>query len=328
MCRAQAGVGPPLIISMLALEVEIRDKFSSVFSVLVNLLRQVVQRATRSPEPIAEIWTLPDLPQRITPSGLTSLLLDSLSLSVQEYSTMGDMITSQALLCVFCDTAEPVWKMIGRWLRDGMPVREVIGPVDQYFQTVDEEFFIEDNELVLLDPDFWAQGFVLRDGSEDDGRSSAVPLFLSHAAMHILEAGKAIGLLRALGMSSVFEREGGERWFAKWAPFRSLLDLDDTGLKNHFSVDDFSRLVYDDILVPCLRAKEMLTKVLVDDCELWSHLTSIEDLYLMRKGDAMSNFVDVLFARVSVFSIIPTLSISNIPLDGHQPTLDRFPFPK
>ena len=106
------------------------------------------------------------------------------------------------------------------------------------------------------------------------------------------------------------------------------MDLDDTGLKNHFSVDDFSRLVYDDILVPCLRAKKMLTKVLVDDCELWSHLTSIEDLYLMRKGDAMSNFVDVLFARVSVFSIIPTLSISNIPLDGHQPTLDRFPFPE
>ena len=42
MCRAQAGVGQSLIISMLALEVEIRDKFSSVFSVLVNLLRQVV----------------------------------------------------------------------------------------------------------------------------------------------------------------------------------------------------------------------------------------------------------------------------------------------
>lgn len=303
MCHAQAGLGPPLVISMLALEVEIRDKFASIFSVLVNLLRQVVQRATRSHEPITEIWTLPDLPPRMVPSGLTSSLLDSLLLSVQEYSTMGDTITSEALLHVFCDTAEPIWKMIGRWLRDGMPAREVMGPTDQYLKTVDEEFFIEDNELVLLDPDFWAEGFVLRDGSEDDSRSTAVPLFLSHAAEHILGAGKAIGLLRALGMSSVFEREGGERWFARWPPFKSLL-MNNDNARVHFSVDDFSRLVYDEVLVPCVRAKEMLTRVLVDDCELWLHLTAMENIYLMRRGDAMSNFVDVLFARVCALIFI------------------------
>ncbi|CAL1700277.1 unnamed protein product [Somion occarium] len=308
ICRAQAGIGPPLVISMLALEVEIRDKFSSIFSVLVRILSQVVQRATRSQEPITEVWTLPDLPLRMSPSALTSLLLDSLLLAVQESSTMADDTTTQALLRIFCDSAEPIWTMVGRWLRDGMPVREVMGASEQYLQTVDEEFFIEDNELVLLDPDFWSDGFVLRNnGQEDNGRSMAVPLFLSHASDHILGAGKAIGLLRALGMSSVFEREGGERWLSKWPSFTSLLggynglalDSQAAGtVKVHISTDDFSRLVYDELLVPCMRAKEMLTKILVEDCELWLHLTAMEDLYLMRRGDAMSNFVDILFARM------------------------------
>ena len=71
----------------------------------------------------------------------------------------------------------------------------------------------------------------------------------------------------------------------------------------------------------------MLTKVPVDDCELWPHPTSIEDLYLMRKGDAMSNFVDVLFARVSVSSIVSILCVSNIPqMDTNEPWTD-FHFP-
>ena len=43
-----------------------------------------------------------------------------------------------------------------------------------------------------------------------------------------------------------------------------------------------------------------MTQILVDDCDLWLHLTSIEELYLMRRGDVMVNFLDVLFARVRV----------------------------
>jgi gamma-tubulin complex component 5 len=41
---------------------------------------------------------------------------------------------------------------------------------------------------------------------------------------------------------------------------------------------------------------------LVDECELPRHLSSVEDLFLMRKGDAMSNFTDVLFAKVCRFA--------------------------
>jgi hypothetical protein len=43
---------------------------------------------------------------------------------------------------------------------------------------------------------------------------------------------------------------------------------------------------------------EKLVQVLVGDCALWKHLEAVEDLYLMRKGDAMSHFVDIVFAKV------------------------------
>ncbi|KAI0080871.1 hypothetical protein K474DRAFT_1704411 [Panus rudis PR-1116 ss-1] len=305
MVKAQHGIGPQLVVSILSLEVALRDEFASTFTAIVNILRQVVQKATRSPEPITEIWTLPDLPQRMTPSGLTAFLLDSLLLSIQEYSTLGDNVTSQSLMRVFSDTAEPTWTAIHRWLKDGMPIREVMAPEDQYGRVVDEEFFIEDNELVLLDPDFWQDGYVLRTGSEEEGTSTAVPIFLDHVAEYVLSAGKAVGLLRALGMFSAV----GEGWLSRWPNFSDMLQPNPKGKEMEnvmmerrtssvVSTDDFSRVVYDKLIDECKRAQETLTKVLVEDCELYRHLVAAEDLYLMRRGDSMSHYLDVLFVRM------------------------------
>ncbi|TCD67503.1 hypothetical protein EIP91_012308 [Steccherinum ochraceum] len=307
MCKAQVGIGPPLIVSFLNLEVSIRNEFSDTFIVIQELLLQLTQRATRSPDIVQEFWTLPDLPQRMAPSHLTALLLDSLLLKVIEHASMRDDVTARNLLAVFSDTAEPLWRMIGKWVGDGMPVHDLSSPSDTYTQTVDDEFFIEDNELPLLDPDFWSDGFVLRDGQDDGGgASSAVPLFLCHAAEHVLSAGKAVGLLRALGLATVFERSGGNVLTSSWPPFRSLLSRHLSGDSKDglptpaisMSTDDFSRLVYDELVAPCKEAHERLTRVLVDDCDLWHHLLAMEDLLLMRRGDAMSNLIDVLFARM------------------------------
>ncbi|KAI0797115.1 Spc98 family-domain-containing protein [Abortiporus biennis] len=299
---AQAGIGSPLPVSLLNLEKSIRDTFSEIFAVLLTIIRQVVQRATRSPEPLIEIWTFPDLPSRMAPAALTALLLNSLLSAARESSSMGDEITSAALVSVISHSAEPIWAMIGRWLKDGMPIRDVAGPLDHTKMRIDEEFFIEDNELALLDPDFWADGFVLRDGDgysgdseEVPGRPTAVPMFLQHSAEHVLSAGKSIGLLRALGLSSVCE-EGG-KWLDEWLSFKTLLHRA-SQVTLHMSIDDFSRVVYDELLVSCQKAQAMLTNVLVDECDLWLHLSAMEDLFLMRKGDTMSNLVDVLFARM------------------------------
>jgi gamma-tubulin complex component 5 len=67
------------------------------------------------------------------------------------------------------------------------------------------------------------------------------------------------------------------------------------------STDTLSRVVYDELQPHCEATGALLTSVLVDDCGLWRHLAAIEDLYLMRRGDAMSHFTDVLFAKVRGF---------------------------
>lgn len=240
---------------------------------------------------------------------------------------MGDVTTSQALFSVFASAAEPVWMMIGKWLKDGMPIREVSVPVassqeGQYgFQSnrVDEEFFIEDNELGLFDPDFWTDGFVLRGGSDDggdvqvgEGRHSAVPTFLAQASTHILSAGKAVGLLRVLGLSSLLDgQDEKERWLVDWPSFRTILKnshsreemLDSEGKEQEqvvsISVDDFASFVYEEVVPMCKKAQEVLSQVLTEECDLWLHLSAMEDLFLMRRGDAIANLIDTLFARVS-----------------------------
>ena len=228
--------------------------------------------------------------------------------------------------------------MMHRWMRDGMPVRDgVLGALPQPGQmqqsplsALADEFFVEDNEMLMLDPDFWADGFTLRDGhaghakegSEDTGaeaRPTSVPVFLMHVAELVLATGKVTGLLRALGISTLFDGErhaGGanrEPWMATWRSFKTLLEqpqiheyADGTGqltVSSEAAVassENLSRIVYDELRPYSELAHGELTKVLVEDCDLWVHLNAIEDLFLMRRGDAMSHFVDVLFTRVSL----------------------------
>ena len=301
---AKAGLGPPRIISLLDLEKALHEEFSEVFEVLLGLLQNVTRRATQSSDPGVGVWAFADLPKRMPPAAMTALLLDSLLQRIQDYSSMGDAVTSDSLLKIFSDTAEPLWGMVYRWLKDGLPIRDTmtVGDSPNHAQ-LSEEFFIEDNELVLLDPDFWSDGFMLKSSADDVGRAPSVPMFLQHAAPLILAAGKAIGLLHALGMP-LLEQSPGTKWMTGWKSFGALLHSAQMersvngGLTLRMSSDDFSRLVYEELLGPCTLAKQTLSRVLVEECDLWKHLTAIEELYLMRRGDVMSNFLDVLFARV------------------------------
>ncbi|GBE79798.1 predicted protein [Sparassis crispa] len=308
ICLAQAGIGPPLVVSLLSLEKAIKDTFSAAFTVILDILREMVKRALRSPNPVVEVWILPEVPAKISPSAMTALLLDRLLTAVQEHTSMGDAVTSDALMHVFDDTAEPIWAMVGRWMKDGMPLREVVQPTEaQRFGCLEDEFFIEDNEMLMLDPDFWAHGFTLRSGQSDDGenRSTSVPTFLSHVAQHILAAGKAIGLLRALDVQAVVDRAAKQHWMAQWRPFKTLMASamgSNTAVVQWQSVttstDNLSSMIFDELSPHLSLAQDMLMKVLVDECDLWLHLTAIEDLYLMRRGDGMSHFLDSLFARM------------------------------
>ncbi|KAI0776168.1 Spc98 family-domain-containing protein [Trametes elegans] len=318
ICRARGGVlqGPPLIVSLLSLEKGVRDAFGDTFAVLLGLVRSVLQKAQRAKEPLIEIWTLPDLPPRAAPSTVTALLLDALLYAVQERVSMGDAVTARALGRVFGATAEPVWSMMHRWMKDGMPVRDSPTVLMQTgaprSDALPDEFFVEDNEVVMLDPDFWADGFTLRDGHGEEGGHgswgpSSVPVFLVHVAELVLATGKVTGLLRALGISTLFDGDGVvEAWMSGWRTFSALLDntaddWKDDGVSPDSPIassEGLSRVVYDELLPYSDQAHTALTKVLVEDCELWAHLNAIEDLFLMRRGDAMSHFVDVLFTRM------------------------------
>jgi gamma-tubulin complex component 5 len=318
ICMAGVGIGPLYVVSLLELEKSLRDVFSETFDVLLGLLCKVVSRVTQSNDTSLAVWTFTDLPKRIPPAAMMTLLLDSLLQSIQEYSSMGDIVVSDSLLKVFCDTAEPLWVMVHRWLKDGMPIRDhvpILQDQTQAYTYLSEEFCIEDSELSLLDPDFWSDAFVLRDGDDDAGRASAVPVFLQPIAPHILSAGKAVGLLHCLGMP-IDEYQSSTKWLGSWHSVGILLGSTKGGCPttgwdlSRMSADNFARVVYDELLGSCVVAEQALTRVLFDDCDLWQHLTTTEELYLMRRGDIMSNFLDVLFARVRYhYSILIVVSL-------------------
>ena len=261
-----------------------------------------MRRASRSQDTDAEVWMLAELPSRMPPSAVTTLLLDSLLESAQEHGSMGDHVTSDALMNVFVETAAPIWSLVGQWLKNGMPIQD---PVDRHglynHSALDDEFFIEDNELPILDPDFWTEGYALRDGSaEGETGMKALPTFLTHIAPYILSAGKAIGLLRALEMPITPGEDDSRLWMSRWPPFDAIVETHSQHGSLTLSIDDLTRLVYDELLPRCRMAQARLAHVIIEDGELWPHLTALEGLYLMRRIDVISLVSDALFNKVRV----------------------------
>ena len=345
ICQARAGLGPKLVVSLLSLEKAIRDEFGASFAAFFDTVSSIVRSSQRlsSEEPTPYIWTLPDLPQRTAPSTMTTLLLDALLDAAQERVSMGDDVTARALVRVFTASAEPVWAMVHRWMRDGMPVRDgQLGTLPQAgharspLSVLPDEFFVEDSEMIMLDPDFWADGFTLRntrggqdrlDHADQASPPASVPIFLAQAAEIVLATGKVTGLLRALGISALFDGEDAKDrstrhpWMAEWRTFRQLLEHPQAhsppGHPTHVvespeaaiaSSENLSRTVHDELRPYTDAAHQALTKVLTEDCDLWLHLNAMEDLFLLRRGDAMSHFIDILFNRVSTCFSISTPS--------------------
>ncbi|KAH9938094.1 Spc98 family-domain-containing protein [Fomitopsis serialis] len=309
--RAQAGVGEPLVVSFLSLDKAVRDTFSDAFAVILDVLREVTRRAWRTADTVVDIWTLPELPMKMSPSTFGALLLDSLLVTVQEHVSMGDYVSADALMQVFSESAEPMWSMVGRWMKDGMPVREITSHQNSRLSDLDEEFFVEDNELPLLDPDFWTDGFVLREeGGEGEGaRRTAVPVFLSSVAKGVLDAGKAVGLLRVLDIAVLLDRNAPGSWMAKWPTFSASLGEarharngeDTSPLASRLlftSTEELSQALHDAVWPHSSLAQETLQRVLVEECDLMLHLSAIENVCLMRRGDAMSHFIDILFTKM------------------------------
>lgn len=315
ICLAYNGIASAeLVTSLLSLEKAIHDTFETSFEVLLDIVNRVFDVESRFDD------ALTFGVGRRPPAVLTALLLDTLFTSVQEHLERRDIVASDALTRVFVRTAGPVWGMIGRWLKNGMGLGlsvsegKGVGRADD----LDDEFFIESSGvgigmmgMGLLDPEFWKEGYSLREGVipfDDDDSSAlqskrAIPLFLQHVAELVLGAGKSVGLVRALGVPLSIDG------FANWRSFNELVGsgmpqstdgVQGSGALFSVSVDNLSRLIYEELFPRCQATGVLLANVLVQDRSLWQHVEAIENLFLMRKGDAMSHFIDVLFVKVSI----------------------------
>jgi len=300
ICRAHAGVGDQLVVSLLGLEKDIKDAFSVTFNLLLAILQDLTCYVTQSDNAsVDEVYLLASLSSRMPSAAIAAHLLDACLDAAEEQSSLGDQITSEALNEVFVRSAQPLWAMVGRWVSDGMPLRDAWDLAEN--QTLDEEFFVEDNELQLMNPEFWANGYILRTSSNFEAprrgaKAFSVPAFLQHSADRILETGKAIGLLRVLGISLLGETDGDPA-DVKWYSLSVLLAQHKTDPSDPESL---AHLVSDLIAHYHTSSGAQLTRVLTEDCDLSRHVTAIQGLYLMTRGDVIGHFADILFAKARV----------------------------
>ncbi|KAI9569285.1 Spc98 family-domain-containing protein, partial [Boletus coccyginus] len=298
ICRALTGRGDPLVVSLLSLEKDIRDTFSGTFDVMLDILHRLIGYICQSHSRLDQaVWNMPSMPTRLPSAVVSALLLDLLLQAIEEQWSMGNVSASDSLATVFAKTSEPIWHMIGKWLRDGMPVRNIWDSLDDT-QALDEEFFIDDNELPLLDPDLWADGYVLRNPvvlERGERKQSAVPAFLGPVVDNVLGAGKAVGLLRMMGIYFSESATGKQHPLLDWKTFAQLFESSPASLRNS---ESSSYLISEELSAYCLAAGLRLSRVLTEECDLSRHLAAVEGLYLMTRGDVMSNFTDVIFAKM------------------------------
>jgi gamma-tubulin complex component 5 len=226
---------------------------------------------------------------------MSALLLDTLLTAADSSSSNGEMETSKALMQVFAASAEPIWTMTGLWLKHGMPTQDqALVQEGDSLTALDDEFFIQDNGLSILDYDFWTDGFTVREANPEAHASVLVDLMTNH----VLRAGKAVGLLRILDLSLINDPTSESTWMADWPIFTALLHEHHAAALVESSREHLARFVHDTILPRCQVPQKRLAQVALCECDLWLHLTAIEELYLMRKADAISYFSDTLFAKV------------------------------
>ncbi|KAH9179589.1 Spc98 family-domain-containing protein [Lactarius sanguifluus] len=232
----------------------------------VSLLN--LEKTNASQDKNLEVWMLLDLPMRFSP------------------------FTSKALM-------HPIWSMVGLWLKHGMPTRD---PASRQgadsLTTLDDEFFIQATGLPILDPDFWTEGFTIREVDIEAYSSESVPLLLSLVGNHVLRAGKAVGLLRILDLPLSDDAEAKPTWMTDWPSFTALLQEYNTGALVKTSRDHLSRYIHDSISPYCQAPQKRLAQMIASECDLWLHLAAIEELYFMWKGDAMSHFSETIFAKM------------------------------
>ncbi|KAG7097351.1 hypothetical protein E1B28_004703 [Marasmius oreades] len=339
-----------LVVSLLDIEKAFRDTFEESFDVLLDVVMNIVDKSA------PRKW---DLPNR-SASTTTTLLLDMLFSTMQSRLERGDKVTADSIMRVFVRSAEAVWSMVGKWLKDGFELgTRTKNSGGRRELELEDEFFIESTGIGtelgiigLLDPDFWADGYGLRDDEVttfDHGQVKGIPSFLYHVAPAVLETGKSIGLLKALDIDiSLLNSESKPIGDWKWLSFRELIAREISGplseaVADHglfsVSVDRLSQLIYNSLTPYSDAIRAVMAQVIIQECNFWFHLHAIQAIYLMRRGDVINDFANLVFAKMEAqqywndFHFLNTafsdiVELSNSPQSEHwlQTSLVRFSY--
>lgn len=333
--RARAGDGRPTVATLLSTHFELKEQLASTLDVIQDVLRQLVKqelgKGTRTHHQAAlekmgflRASAFASLPTYLVSSRLLDLLLQAVNIQL----AIGDLATASKLTEIFTRTAEPVWSSIERWLRNGIPVSVRLGD-EENEEEMDPELFIRRRNVDLVDPNFWEQGYRLRfegenEDDEDEGYSTSskkplVPKIFGSMATEVLAAGKAVGLLRAIGVAS-FADDFDQ---LEWPNFLELYNQTSESLLGDQSpqpdentddsptpdntyesrrvIDSLNAALLDCILPRCRVAQEKLTGLLLEECSMMEHFSAMENLFLMKRGDAMGAFCDQIFVKVRPF---------------------------
>ncbi|ODO09297.1 hypothetical protein I350_02897 [Cryptococcus amylolentus CBS 6273] len=224
-----------------------------------------------------------------------TLLLNLMYTTITNLQQTNDTKHLPALRRLFLRSAEPSWRMIGRWLQHGMPVPLALADPEQVAlstlslddgeRKLDPEFFIErDRDVSWADEDFWECGFVVGD--------EGWPAWIGdETGEMLLEAGKARGLLKTLSDSRDMTMAD------QWLSFEDVLSLPDGKASDEKNVDILEKI--GEYLQPiCELARLHLRRVLDEECGLELHLEAIEGVLFAKAVDVLHDWTDVLFQKV------------------------------
>jgi gamma-tubulin complex component 5 len=339
--RAKKGVGGPLVVTLLGCCHEMKEKMTSALGIIQEVLLDVVKQeinrndATHHRTDVAKVGFLRAKAfASIPPYIIAKRILDSLILSIKTQLAIGELATASKLSDVFVHAAAPVWNGIGEWLRDGMTIGigENMDLDDPQGRSQNEELFIEKRDIEFVDPNFWEQGYTLRREGENDWEegeptnlnevSSLVPNIFLELGDDILGAGKAVGLLRALGIDPYSGATDNSLQTWQWEAFIGILvaatetsnlpeprstgfDEEDAAPDKTYTmrltIENMQTIMEDRVMKRCQAAHSTLNRLLFEECSLQEHLFSLENMCFMRRGDAMTTFCDNIFMKVSIF---------------------------
>lgn len=214
ICLAQNdSTNSEVIITLLSLQSDVQARIANVFDVLLEIVHDL-ESDQAAPNTMAS-----------TAATTSSFLLDNLISRVQSHFFMDNKQTACSLTWVFARASQPIWSMVGQWLKDGASLEQqtdvLVGS-----PSPSTEFFLQRAGVSVGSPEFWEEGYTVK-------QSSMVPLLFEDVAPQVLSVGKAVGLIRALGLDSFF-RDGTNSWMSNWPTFAELAAFDLTldGMSN------------------------------------------------------------------------------------------------